>query len=86
MNVIWHDHVTTKRGAKILDATLSINFESALRFPQIWNRSPITSAKRDKVNWIGGKGYLQTLGAAFDHVSVLSDLFGAGETPAATKF
>jgi hypothetical protein len=67
MNVIWHDHVTTKRSAEILNATSSIGFESRLCFPQIWNRPAISGAKCDKVNWTGRKDYLQTLGAAFDH-------------------
>ena len=65
--MIWHNHVATKRGAKIFDATLSIDFESVLCFSQIRNCSPITSAKCDKVNGVARKDYLQTLGAAFDH-------------------
>jgi len=84
MNAIWHDHVTTKRGAEILNAPSSIGFESSLRLPQIRNRLAIPSAKRDKVNWIGRKDYLQTLGAAFDHSCVVARFLRAGETPATT--
>ncbi len=72
MNVIWHDHVTTERSAKIRNATLSIDFKSGLGFRQIWNHLPISRAKRDKINRIGRKDYLQTLGAAFDHVCLVS--------------
>ena len=86
MNVVWHDHVATKRSAEILDATSSIGFDSGLCFRQIWNRLPISSAKRDKIDWISRKDYLQTLGAAFDHTSRVSGLFRAGETPASTNF
>ena len=62
MNVVWHDHVTAKRSAEILDATSSIGFDSGLCFRQIRNRLPISSAKRDKIDWISRKDYLQTLG------------------------
>ena len=86
MNVVWHDHVTAKRSAEILDATSSIGFDSGLCFRQIWNRLPISSAKRDKIDWISRKDYLQTLGAAFDHASLVSGLLRAGETPASTNF
>jgi hypothetical protein len=84
MNVVWHDHVTTKRAAEIADATPSIGFDSGLCFQQIWNRLPISSAKGDKIYWITRKDYLQTLGAAFDHAFLVSDLLRAGETPATT--
>src|SRR6266404_8117263 len=84
MNVIWHDHVTTKRGSEIRNASSSVGFESRLCFPQIWNHLPISSAKRDKINWIGRKNYLKTLGAAFDHFALVSGLLRAGETPAST--
>src|SRR6266481_4743557 len=86
MNVVWHDHVTTRRCAEILDASPSIGFESSLRLPQVRNRLAIPRAKRDKVNWIGRKDYLETLGAAFDHASLVSGLLRAGETPASTNF
>jgi len=86
MNVVWHNHVTTKRSAEILDATSSIGFDSGLCFRQIWNRPPISSAERDKIDWISRKDYLQTLGAAFDHASLVSGLLRAGETPASTNF
>jgi len=86
MNVVWHDYLATKRSAEILDATSSIGFDSGLCFRQIWNRLPISSAKRDKIDWISRKDYLQTLGAAFDHTPRVSGLFRAGETPASTNF
>ena len=86
MNVIRHDRVTTKRSAEILGAASSIGFDSDLGFPQIWNRLPISSAERDKIDWISRKDYLQTLGAAFDHASLVSGLLRAGETPASTNF
>ena len=81
MNVVWHNHVTTKRCAEILDATLTIGFDSGLCFPQVRNRLAIPRAKGDKVNWISRKDCLQTLGAAFDHASFVSGLLRAGETP-----
>src|SRR5437762_14264465 len=86
MNVVWHDHVTAKRSAEILDATSSIGFDSGLCFRQIWNRLPISSAKRDKIDWISGKEYVQTLGTGFDHTSRVSGLFRAGEMPASRNF
>ena len=86
MNVVWHDHVTTKRSAEILTAASSIGFDSDLGFPQVWNRLPISSAKCDKIDWISRKDYLQTLGAVFDHASLVSGLLRAGETPASTNF
>jgi hypothetical protein len=88
MNVIRHDHVTTKRSAEILDAASSIGFDSDLGFPQVWNRLPISSAKRDKIDWISRKDYLQTLGAAFDHAFLVSGLLASvepGVSPAITK-
>ena len=84
MNVIGHDHVTTEGGPKFRNATSSICFKSCLCFPQIRDRPPISSAKRDKVDWIARKDYLQTLGTAFDHLCLISPLLRAGETPAAT--
>jgi hypothetical protein len=88
MNVIWHDYVTTERDTEFLNATSSIGLESDLCFSQIRNRLAIPSTKRDKVNWIGRKDNLQTLGAAFDHASLVSGLLAsveAGVSPAIAK-
>jgi hypothetical protein len=49
------------------------------------NPLSVAGAKCDEVNWFARINQVKTLGATFDHQSVLTAFESAGETPAATN-
>ena len=54
MNVVRHNHVMAQRNPEISAAT-SVDLETLLGCPQIWDGFAVTGATRDEVNWISRK-------------------------------